>query len=54
MYDEEKQVAEKAPVEGISINDLSVNKKKNKKIQKKEKFNYIIKINEYYYKNTNF
>ena len=28
MYDEEKRVAEKAPVEVISINDLSLNKKK--------------------------
>ena len=52
MYDEEKQVAEKAPVEGISINDLSSNKKENKKIQKKDKFNYIIKIGDFYYKKT--
>ena len=52
MYDEEKQVAEKAPVEGISINDLSLNKKKNKRIQKKDKFNYIIKIADFYYENT--
>ena len=52
MYDEEKQVAEKAPVEGISINDLSLNKKKNKRIQKKDKFNYIIKIADLYYENT--
>ena len=52
MHDEEKQVAEKAPVEGISINDLSLNKKKNKRIQKKDKFNYIIKIADFYYENT--
>ena len=52
MYEEEKQVAEKAPVEGISINDLSLNKKKNKRIQKKDKFNYIIKIADFYYENT--
>ena len=52
MYDEEKQVAEKAPVEGISINDLRLNKKKNKRIQKKDKFNYIIKIADFYYENT--
>ncbi len=52
MYDEERQVAEKAPVEGISINDLSLNKKKNKKIQKKDNFNYIIKIADFYYENT--
>ena len=52
MYDEEKQVAEKAPVEGISINDLSINKQKIKKIQKKDNFNYIIKIADFYYENT--
>mgnify|MGYP001392914514 CR=1 FL=1 len=52
MYDEERQVAEKAPVEGISINDLSLNKKKNKKIQKKDNFKYIIKIADFYYENT--
>ena len=52
MYDEEKQVAEKVPVEGISINDLSLEKKKNTKTQKKDKFNYIIKIADFYYENT--
>jgi len=52
MYEEEKQVAEKVPVEGISINDLSLNKKKIKKIQKKDKFNYIIKIADFYYENS--
>ena len=52
MYEEEKQVAEKAPVEGISINDLSLNKIKKKENQKKNKFNYIIKIADFYYENT--
>ena len=52
MYEEEKQVAEKVPVEGISINDLSLNKKEKKKDQKKNKFNYIIKIADFYYENT--
>ncbi len=52
MYEEEKQVAEKAPVEGISVNNLSLNKKENKKDQKKNKFNYIIKIADFYYENT--
>tara|TARA_Y100000741_G_scaffold77211_1_gene56318 strand:- start:111 stop:857 length:747 start_codon:yes stop_codon:yes gene_type:complete len=52
MYDEEKNVAEKVPVEGIVINDLSLNKKKNKKTQKKDKFNYIIKVADFYYENT--
>ena len=52
MYEEEKEVANKAPVEGISISDLSINKKKTKKNQKSEKFSYIIKIADFYYKNT--
>jgi len=52
MYDEEKNVAEKVPVEGIVINDLSLNKKKNIKKQEKDKFNYIIKIADFYYENT--
>jgi len=52
MYEEEKQVAEKVPVEGISINDLSLNKKEKKKDQKNNKFNYIIKIADFYYENT--
>ena len=52
MFDEEKEVADKAPVDGISINDLSLNKKKIKKKQKSEKFSYIIKIADFYYENT--
>ena len=52
MYEEEKKVAEKVPVEGIVINDLSLNKKKNKKKQKKDKFYYIIKIADFYYENS--
>ncbi len=52
MYDEEKNVAEKVPVEGIVINDLSLNNKKSKKKQKKDKFNYIIKVADFYYENT--
>ena len=52
MYDEEKEVADKAPVEGISISDLSKNQKKDKKNIKKDKFRYIIKIADFYYENT--
>ncbi len=52
MYEEERNVAEKVPVEGIVINDLSLNKKENKKKQKKDKFNYIIKVADFYYENT--
>ena len=52
MYDEEKKVADKAPVEGISISDLSKDKKKNKNIKNKSEFKYIIKIADFYYKKT--
>ena len=44
MYEEEKEVADKAPVDGISISDLSKNKKKIKKNKKIDNFNYITKI----------
>ncbi len=52
MYEEEKEVAEKVPVDGISISDLSVNKKKTKKKTTIKKFSYIIKIADFYYENT--
>ena len=52
MYEEEKNVAEKVPVEGVSISDLSSNKKKAEKKQKKVKFAYIIKIADFYYLDT--
>ena len=50
-YDEEKNVAIKAPVEGISINDLNTKKKDNKK-KNDTKFSYIIKIADFYFKDT--
>tara|TARA_A100001015_G_scaffold295054_1_gene373559 strand:+ start:4789 stop:5538 length:750 start_codon:yes stop_codon:yes gene_type:complete len=51
MFEEEKRVAEKAPVDGIKINDLNV--KKSKKINvKKKNFSYIIKIADFYYKKS--
>jgi len=52
MYEEEKNVAEKVPVEGVSISDLSSNKKRVEKKQKKVKFKYIIKIADFYYQDT--
>ena len=51
MFDEERSVAEKAPVDGILINDLN-KKKKNKKIKKDKKFSYSIKVADFYYKDT--
>ena len=47
-FEEEKSVAEKAPIDGITINDL--NKKNNKKKESKnEKFTYFIKVADFYY-----
>ena len=47
-FDEEKKVANKAPVESISINDLNSNELTLKK-NKKKKFSYIIKIADFYF-----
>ena len=52
MYDEEKKVANKAPVDGISVSDLSKNKNKNKKKVIEKNFSYIIKIADFYYENS--
>ena len=50
-FDEEKKVAEKVPVDGITIDNLGKSKKKeNKKIKKK--FSYSIKIADFYYKDS--
>ncbi len=51
MFEEEKTVAEKAPVDGIEINDLNT-KKTKKKISKKKIFSYSIKVADFYYENT--
>ena len=50
-FDEEKTVANKVPVNSISINDLNnVNNEKKKILNKK--FSYIIKIADFYYYDT--
>ena len=51
MFEEEKKVAEKAPVDGIQINDLNsaISKTKKKNI---ENFSYSIKIADFYYEKT--
>ena len=51
MFEEEKEVAEKAPVDGIKINDLNLKKLKKKKIKKKQ-FSYVIKVADFYYEKT--
>ena len=50
-FDEEKSVAQKAPIDGIQINDLNEKKVKKKKTKNK-KFSYSIKIADFYYKDT--
>jgi hypothetical protein len=47
-FDEEKKVANKAPIESISINDLNSNEPALKK-NKKKKFSYIVKIADFYF-----
>ena len=51
-FEEEKKVADKAPVDSISVNDL--NDTDENKIKKKinNEFKYVIKIADFYYLNT--
>ena len=50
-FDEEKQVANKAPIDSISINDLNSEVTKTGQV-KQNKFNYSIKIADFYFKDT--
>ena len=50
-FEEEKKVAEKAPIDGIQIKDLNQNNNQKKK-PIKEEFSYSIKIADFYYKDT--
>ncbi len=50
-FDEEKKVAEKAPVDGITIDNLSKEKERKIKV-KKNKFLYSIKIADFYYRDS--
>ena len=50
-FDEEKNVAEKAPVDGITIDNLGADLNKKKQV-KKHKFSYSIKIADFYYKDS--
>ena len=51
-FDEEKKVAEKAPIDGIKISDLNNNKSINIKKKRKDKFSYYIKVADFYYKKS--
>ena len=51
-FDEEKKVADIAPIDSISVNNLNDSIQKKEKKIKKSKFNYIIKIADFYFKNS--
>ena len=51
-FEEEKTVAEKAPIDGIKISDLNSSNKTKKKLQKNNKFSYYIKVADFYYKKS--
>ena len=52
-FEEEKNVADKAPVEGVNIvNISSSNDNKKKDIKLTKKFSYIIKIANFYYEDS--
>ena len=50
-FEEEKNVATKAPVKNISISDLNI-EEANTKNQISKKFSYEVKIADFYFKNT--
>ena len=48
-FDEEKNVAQKVPVDGIKIDNLNISSKPENKSVKKKRFKYSIKIADFYY-----
>ena len=51
-FDEEKKVAQKAPVDGIQISSLDGSIENQKKYKAKRKFLYSIKVADFYYKKS--
>ena len=51
-FDEERNVAEKAPIDGIIVNDLIKKPKDKKDKDKKKLFSYSIKIADFYYEDS--
>ena len=51
-FNEEKEVAEKAPIDGIKISNLSGDPKVKKNKNINNKFSYSIKVADFYYKKT--
>ena len=52
IFEEEKEVAEKAPVDGIKISNLNINSNNQTEIIPKNKFSYSIKVADFYYKKS--
>ena len=50
-YDEEKNAADKAPVDNIQIKEIGKDSKKKKEVKKKQ-FNYILKIADFYFQKS--
>jgi len=50
-FDEEKTVADKAPVDSIKVDDLQISNETND-IKKVEKNNFILVINDFYYEDS--
>ena len=51
-FDEEKNVANKAPIESIKIKNLNDKNKVIKKAKIKRKFNYMINVADFYFKDS--
>ncbi len=51
-FEEEKKVAEKAPIDGIKISNLDNNSIKKIKKSQSSEFSYSIKVADFYYKKT--
>ena len=51
-FEEEKTVAEKAPIDGIKISNLNSSNKTKNKLKKNNKFSYYIKVADFYYKKS--
>ena len=51
-FNEEKKIAEKAPVDGIKIDNLGETNEKKKEITKINYFKYSIKIADFYYEDS--
>ena len=51
-FEEEKKIAEKAPIDGIQIDNLGTENQQKNDLTKEKLFNYSIKIADFYYKDS--